>query len=421
MSAAALKIPLSAPDVGDRELRYVEQVMRSGSLSLGPMLPRFEEAFAATIGRKFAIAVNSGTSALHLCVRAAGIGPGHEVITTSFSFVASTNCLLYENGVPVFVDIDPATLNISPDQIEEFLKNCCARDAQGRVVNRATGREVKAILPVHVFGLPSDMPAIGDLAKEYGLSIIEDSCEAIGATYGGKQAGSFGEMSCFAFYPNKQMTTGEGGMIVTDDEHFARLCRSMRNQGRGEDGAWLKHEMLGYNYRLSDIHCAIGLAQIERLTEMLEKRDRVARRYHSALQGIPHLRRLADAADAKRSWFVYVVQLAPYVERGVRDRILQKLRAAGVGCQAYFPAIHQQPFLKGLIHLPFGTLHQTETAADRCLALPFSASMREEQIQYVAEALSNAVAEECDVSSGLVGEQQSASKWSASQFLQELA
>jgi len=167
MSSTALKIPLSAPDVGDRELRYVEQVMRSGSLSLGPMLPRFEEEFAATIGRKFAIAVNSGTSALHLCVRAAGIGPAHEVITTSFSFVASTNCLLYENAVPVFVDIDAATLNISPAQIEEFLRNCCARNAQGRLINRATGREVKAILPVHVFGLPSDMQAIGDLAAHF--------------------------------------------------------------------------------------------------------------------------------------------------------------------------------------------------------------------------------------------------------------
>jgi perosamine synthetase len=420
MSAAALKIPLSAPDVGDRELRYVEQVMRSGSLSLGSMLPRFEEAFAETIGRKFAIAVNSGTSALHLCVRAAGIGPTHEVITTSFSFVASTNCLVYENAIPVFVDIDPATLNISPAQIEEFLKKYCVRTAQGRLMNRATGREVKAVLPVHVFGLPSDMQAIGNLAKEYGLAIIEDSCEAIGATYRGKQAGTFGEMSCFAFYPNKQMTTGEGGMIVTDDEHFARLCRSMRNQGRGEDGAWLKHERLGYNYRLSDIHCAIGLAQIERLAEMLEKRDRVARRYHRALQGIPHLRRLADVANAQRSWFVYIVQLAPYVDRGVRDRILQKLRAAGVGCQAYFPAIHRQPFLKGLIHLPFGKLYETETAADRCLALPFSSNMREKQIQYVAEELRNAVAEECDVSNAPTGGQQhSARKWSNSEFLQE--
>jgi perosamine synthetase len=419
MSRVSLKVPLSAPDVGDRELGYVEEVMRSGTLSLGPMLPRFEKAFAATIGRKFAIAVNSGTSALHLCVRAAGIGPAHEVITTSFSFVASTNCLLYENAVPVFVDIDPATLNISPAQIEEFLRKACARDARGRLTNRATGREVKAILPVHVFGLPSDMQAIGDLAREYGLSVIEDSCEAIGATYRGKQAGTFGEMSCFAFYPNKQITTGEGGMIVTDDEHLARLCRSMRNQGRGEDGAWLKHERLGYNYRLSDIHCAIGLAQIERLAEMLEKRDQVARRYHRWLQGIPHLRRLADAADAKRSWFVYIVQLAPYVERGVRDRMLQRLRAAGVGCQAYFPAIHRQLFLQGLVHLPFGRLRVTEMAADRCLALPFSSSMREEQVQYVAEALSNAVAEECHVSGALAGGQLNVPKRSADESLGE--
>lgn len=392
-----LRIPLSAPDVGERELRYVEDVMRSGNLSLGPMLPKFEEKFAETVGRKHAIAVNSGTSALHLCVRAAEIGAGHEVITTSFSFVASTNCLLYENAVPVFVDIDPATLNISPAKIGEFLARCCRRDEQGRVFNRETGREVKAILPVHVFGLPCDMKSIRDLADEYGLAIIEDSCEAIGATYHGQQAGTFGDLSCFAFYPNKQMTTGEGGMIVTDSEYFARLSKSMRNQGRGEDGAWLRHERLGYNYRLSDIHCALGLAQIERLGEMLQKRNRVARAYHRALQGMRHLRWLEDVPGAERSWFVYIVQLDPSVERQARDRVLQRLRAAGIGCQAYFPAIHRQPFLKDLIHLPLGRLRETEIAADRCLALPFFSNMTNEQIEFVVEQLRHAVAVECGV------------------------
>jgi perosamine synthetase len=395
----SLKIPLSAPDVGERELHYLEEVLRSGNLSLGPMLPRFEDKFAATIGRKYAIAVNSGTSALHLCVRAAEIGAAHEVITTSFSFVASTNCLLYESAVPVFVDIDPATLNISPAQIEEFLTKCCRRNKQGRVVNRETGREVKAILPVHVFGLPCDMKSIREIADQHGLAIIEDSCEAIGATYRGGQAGTFGDMSCFAFYPNKQMTTGEGGMIVTDSEHFARLCRSMRNQGRGEDGSWLRHERVGYNYRLSDIHCALGLAQVERLAEMLEKRDRVARAYHRALQGIPHLRRLEDFPGARRSWFVYIVQLDPSVERHARDRILQRLRAAGIGCQAYFPAIHRQSFLKDLVHLPLGRLRETEIAADRCLALPFFSNLKSDQIQHVAEELRLAVAEHCDLTS----------------------
>jgi perosamine synthetase len=394
MVAAALRVPLSAPDVGERELRYVQDVMRSGQLSLGPMLPRFEEQFAAAIGRKHAIAVNSGTSALHLCVRAAAIRAGHEVITTSFSFVASTNCLLYENAVPVFIDIDPMTLNISVAGIREFLRECCNRDG-GRVINRHTGREVKGILPVHVFGLPCDMQTIRELAGEYSLAVIEDSCEAIGATYRGKQAGTFGDMSCFAFYPNKQMTTGEGGMIVTDNERFARLCRSMRNQGRGEDGSWLHHERVGYNYRLSDIHCAVGLAQVERLGELLVKRDRVARTYDRILAGIPHLRRLQDVPGAERSWFVYIVQLAPHIGRDKRDRILQRLRIAGIGCQAYFPAIHRQPFLKDLVHLPFGRLRETEIASDRCLALPFFSNLKTEQIEYVAEILREAVVSEC--------------------------
>jgi perosamine synthetase len=394
-AAAGLKVPLSAPDVGERELRYVEGVMRSGQLSLGPMLPKFEDKFAATIGRKYAIAVNSGTSGLHLCVRAAGIGAGHEVITTSFSFVASTNCLLYEKAVSVFVDIDPMTLNISPAKIREFLKRCCQRDQHGRVIDRETGREVKGILPVHVFGLPCDMQPIRELADEYGLTIIEDSCEAIGATYRGRQAGTFGDMSCFAFYPNKQMTTGEGGMIVTDDERFAKLCRSMRNQGRGEDGSWLSHERVGYNYRLSDIHCALGLAQVERLNELLEKRERVARAYDRALQGISRVRTLADVPGSKRSWFVYIVQLASNLDRGARDRVLQRLRSVGVGCQAYFPAIHRQPFLKDLVHLPVGRLRETEVASDSCLALPFFSNMKNDQIEYVAETLRRAVAPEC--------------------------
>ena len=392
----SLKIPLSAPDVGDHELRYVEQVLRSGNLSLGPMLPRFEEKFAETIGRRYAVAVNSGTSALHLCVRAAGIGPGHEVLTTSFSFVASTNCLLYESAVPVFVDIDPVTLNISPVKVREFLESCCRRDERGRVINRRTGREVKAVLPVHVFGLPCEMNEICRLAEEYKLTIIEDSCEAIGATYYGRQAGTFGDMSCFAFYPNKQMTTGEGGMVVTDDEHFAKLCRSMRNQGRGEDGSWLQHERIGYNYRLSDVHCAIGLAQLERLSELLEKRDQVARCYHRALQQIPLIRRLDDVRGLQRSWFVYVVQLDPSAtDAGSRDRILRRLRHMGIGCQAYFPAIHRQPFLKNMVHLPLGRLHQTEIAADSCIALPFYSTLADDQIEFVAEELRRAVAEEC--------------------------
>ena len=398
-----LKIPLSAPDVGDREVRYVEEVLRSGCLSLGPMLPRFEEKFATTVGRKYAVAVNSGTSALHLCVRAAGISAGHEVITTSFSFVASTNCLLYESAVPVFVDIDPVTLNISPERIRKFLQGC-HRGGRGRIVNPHTGREVKAILPVHVFGLPCEMDEICAIAEEYRLAVIEDSCEAIGATYHGRQAGTFGAMSCFAFYPNKQMTTAEGGMIVTDDARLAKLCRSMRNQGRTEDGSWLQHERIGFNYRLSDVHCAIGLAQLERLSELLRNRDDVAGTYNRVLERLPLIRPLANVRGLKRSWFVYVVQLTVSgADSALRDRVLRRLRRAGIGCQAYFPALHRQPFLEGLVHLPHGRLRETEIAADSCIALPFFSTLKEDQIEFVADELRGALAEECNLPAAPVG------------------
>lgn len=389
-----IRIPLSAPDIGRREISYVQDVMSSGKLSLGPVVDKFEEQFGATIGRKYAIATNSGTSALHLCVRAAGIGQGDEVITTSFSFIASTNCLLYERAVPVFVDIDPATLNISAQEIANFLARRCRRDEQGRVIDRETGNVVKAILPVHVFGLPCDMDAICGLAQSYGLSVIEDSCEAIGATCRGRQAGTFGDMSCFAFYPNKQMTTGEGGMIVTDSEKLARLCRSMRNQGRGDDGTWLQHERLGFNYRLSDIHCALGLAQLERLAEFLDKRERVARKYGSLLASSPDFRPLIEPQDMERSWFVYIVQLDRRVPRGARDRVLERLRSGGIGCQAYFPAIHRQPFLRDIVRVQ-GSLRETEIAADRCIALPFFANLRDDEIHCVVEQLRAAVEQEC--------------------------
>jgi perosamine synthetase len=391
-----LRVPLSAPDIGERELRYVREVLLSGNLSLGPVLRDFEQQFAAMVGRKYAIAVNSGTSALHLCVRALGIGVGDEVITTSFSFVASTNCLLYEGATPVFVDIDPVTLNISVEEIASFLARRCYLDDRGRTIDRETGRVVKAILPVHVFGLPCDMRPISKLAKAHNLSIIEDSCEAIGAMYYGQQAGTFGEASCFAFYPNKQMTTAEGGMIVTDREDLERLCRSMRNQGRGENGSWLRHERIGYNYRLSDIHCALGLAQLERLPELLTKRAAVADAYKAALASQPYLQTLTEPPFVKRSWFVYIVQLSQDVPRGGRDRILERLRAAGIGCQAYFPAIHRQPFVNEAVHIPLGRLRETEIAANRCLALPFFANLRNEQIGEVIRELRAAIAEECE-------------------------
>ena len=393
---STLEVPLSKPDITEREVKYVTQVLRTGTLCLGPRLREFEEKFAAYVETRFAIATNSGTSALHLCVRALGIGPGDEAITTSFSFVASANCLLYERARPVFVDIDPVTLNIDPEKIRGFLEKRCKRDPQtGLPVDRQTGRTVKAILPVHVFGLPCDMGSILELAREFNLDIIEDACEALGAEYKGRRVGTFGHVAAFAFYPNKQMTTAEGGMIVTNDEQLARLCRSMRNQGRDEDSTWLQHVRLGYNYRLSDLHCVLGLAQLERIEELLIARENVARAYDSALAGNALLTLLRTPAGSKRSWFVYVVQING--SPPLRDRILACLRRHGIGCQAYFPAIHRQPYFRDSDLKCQEPLPWTERAADRCLALPFFSRISRKQIQLVCDTLLNTIEEDSAV------------------------
>jgi len=384
-------IPLSRPDVGDLEVQYVTDVLRSGMLSLGPSVPKFETQFASFIGRRNAVAVNSGTSALHLCVRALGIGPDDEVITSSFSFVASTNCILYERAVPVFLDIEPDSFNLSPEQIYRFLSQRCERNSSGHCINKDTGRRVKAILPVHVFGMPCDMDAIERLAQDYGLSVIEDACEALGAEYRGRRAGTFGDAACFAFYPNKQMTTGEGGMIVTDDDALAEACRSMRNQGRNSASEWLDHARLGFNYRLSDIHAALGSAQLQHIENLLAKRQSAATSYDERLQGVGGLITPRRMHGSKRSWFVYVVQVPAKNGSDIRDRVLRSLRSAGIGCQAYFPAIHRQPYMKGQFIAPFGTLKETEIASDACLAIPFFSTIDAAQITAVCDALKQAL------------------------------
>src|SRR5713226_3914460 len=328
-----MNVPLSSPDITDLEVEYVTRVLRSGQLSLGPRVAEFEEKFAAYAGARYAVAVNSGTSALHLAVRALGIGGGDEVITTSFSFVASSNCLIYEYALPVFVDIDPHTLNLDPREIQRFIESCCVVNTKtGALTDVRTSRRVRAILPVHVFGLPCDMDGITRIARKYNLQIIEDACEALGAKYKGKQAGTFGDIGVFAFYPNKQMTTGEGGIIVTNDERTAMLCRSMRNQGRAPQSGWLHHERLGYNYRLSDIHCALGLAQLERIEELLRGRERTASIYEQALSGHPWIRLPQTGAECQRSWFVYTIQIVPPggpPDPVLRDHVLAQLRARG--------------------------------------------------------------------------------------------
>jgi perosamine synthetase len=389
-----VRIPLSQPVIGEREIEYVTRVLRSGKLSLGPVLAEFETRFAAHVGARYAIATNSGTSALHLCVRAFDIGPEDEVLTTSFTFAASVNCLLYERALPAFVDIDPSTLNLDPAAIRDVLARDYSWDAaRRRLVNRRSGRILKAVLPVHVFGLPCAMRPILETAREFNLSVIEDACEALGAEYGGRRAGTFGDAAAFGFYPNKQITAAEGGMIVTDSPQIAKLCRCLRNQGRDEDAAWLRHSQLGYNYRLSDLHAALGLAQLEKIDALLSARERVAQLYSRALAGIPQIVLPWDPPGTKRSWFVYAIRLrlpssgTPAETAAWRDHLMAGLRARGIACQAYFPAIHRQPYFQDLHLPPCGRLPHTEMASERCLALPFFPYMTEEQVAEVSAAV----------------------------------
>jgi perosamine synthetase len=383
-----VKIPLSKPDIGEREIEYVTRVLRSGQLSLGSALEEFEVRFAAYVGARYAVATNSGTSALHACVKALGIGPEDEVLTASFSFPASVNCLLYEHALPAFVDVDPTTLNLDPVEARKVL----ARDyswnpAKRLAVNRRSGRTLKAILPVHVFGLPCEMGPILEIAREFNLFVLEDACEALGAEWGGRRVGTFGDVAAFAFYPNKQITTGEGGMMVTDDPDIASLCRSLRNQGRGESGEWLMHVRLGYNYRLSDIHCALGLAQLERIEELLSARERLAGLYSQGLNGIPEIALPVDPPSTKRSWFVYPIRLRGFAPWALRDRLMDGLQKRGIASRPYFGAIHRQPYFKRIRVSSSRPLLHTELASQSCLALPFFPSMTEQQVKEVCAAV----------------------------------
>jgi perosamine synthetase len=367
---------MSAPDIGPREHALVAEVMQSTQLSFGPMIDRFEAGVAATCGRRFGIAVSSGTAGLHLGVRALGIGAGDRVVTTAFSFVASANCLLYEGAVPVFADIDPVTYNIDPAAVE--------------AVTHLSGGPPVALLPVDVFGQPCDFTRLAPIAQVNGWRIIEDSCEAIGGAHAGRPAGSLGELAVFAFYPNKQMTTGEGGMVVTDDPRIAELCRSLRNQGRGEGSDWLMHVRLGYNYRLGDLSAALGVAQLERLDDLIAQRDDVARRYSTALAEVDGLTLPRLAKETTRmSWFVYVVLL----DRGIdRDAVAARLAAQHVPTRPYFRPIHLQPYYRERFGDLEGSLPVTEDIGRRTLALPFHGRLSDESIGYVTDALREAVA-----------------------------
>ena len=368
-----MKIKLSAPEIRKEEIELVNQVMKSGVLSIGPMVEDFEEAFRRYFNVKYAIAVNSGTSGLHLVVRALGIGEGDEVITSPFSFIASTNCILFERAKPIFVDIDEKTLNIDIRRIEEKITS-----------------KTKAILPVDVFGQPVDMEVIMSLAQKHNLKVIQDSCESIGSEYRGIKSGTIGDAGVFAFYPNKQITTGEGGMIITKSEEVARLCASMRSQGRGATGQWLHHERMGYNYRMSEVNAAIGVVQIKRLEEIIQRRQAVADAYTKRLTGIPGVK-VPDICEnvTKMSWFVYVIRL----EQGIdRDCIMGYLRLKGIECKPYFSPIHLQPYMKALYGHKEGDFPITESVGSRTIALPFYNGLSNNQIDYVAENLEKAIA-----------------------------
>jgi len=376
------EIPLSSPDITEVEEALVLKTLRSRRLAIGPMVEEFEQLVAARAGCREGVAVSSGTSGLHLVMRALNIGPGDEVITTPFSFVASSNCILFVGAKPVFVDIDPKTLNMDPAKVE-----------------RAITPRTKAILAVETFGNPASMDEYRAIAARHEIPMIEDCCEALGATLKGKPAGSFGRVGVFGFYPNKQITTGEGGMIVTDDRRLADLCRSMRNQGRpigwasatstggSPSGSWLRHERLGYNYRMSEINAAIGVGQMRRIDSILERRQRVAQKYIARLSGNPHLIVPTVDPDSVMSWFVFVVRLGTSYCREERDRVITGLRNHDVGSSDYFPCIHLQPFYREQFGFEPGMFPIAESVSQRTIALPFFNDLSARDIEIVCQTL----------------------------------
>ncbi|MEW5985873.1 MAG: DegT/DnrJ/EryC1/StrS family aminotransferase [Chloroflexota bacterium] len=383
---------MSSPDMTEAEIAAVNQVLRTPYLSIGPQIEAFERAFARYVGAAAAVGVNSGTSGLHLCVIAAGVEAGDLVITTPFSFIASANCILYERAMPIFVDVDPATGNINPNLVAEAVCDLAhRRPSAARRLPRSLAnpkskiQNPKSLLPVHAFGQPADMDPLLAIAREYDLTVIEDACEAIGAEYKGRKAGTLGQAAVFAFYPNKQMTTGEGGMIVTQDRDWAALFRSLRNQGRDVFDAWLNHSRLGYNYRLDEMSAALGLAQLQRIETLLARREQVALWYNERLAGLEWVERPTIVPTTTRmSWFVYVARIRPPVSR---DQVLKQLQAAGIPGRPYFTPIHLQPFYRRTFGYQRGDFPVTEYLGDVSLALPFSSVMTEEQVERVCEVL----------------------------------
>ncbi|MHC4424830.1 MAG: DegT/DnrJ/EryC1/StrS family aminotransferase [Planctomycetota bacterium] len=369
-----MQIYLSRPDITEKEIEAVCAVLRGPNLSLGPKLAEFEQAFAGYIGTKRAVVVNSGTGGLFLCMLTLGIESGDEVITTPFTFIASATSIMMAGARPVFVDIDPVSLNIDPAKIESRITD-----------------KTKAILPVEVFGNPAGLDKVCEIAQKHNLPIIEDSCEALGSALNGKKAGTFGTMSVFAFYPNKQITTGEGGMILTDDDHLADTCVSLRNQGRGKGSGWLGHERLGYNFRLSDINCALGIVQLSRIDEIKARRRQVARWYQEMLVDDDRLIVPAEPNDSDVSWFVFVVRLTDGFTLEQRDRILQQMTSQNIQVSNYFPPVHLQPFIAEQSGHKPGDFPVAESVSKSTIALPFHNHLTKDQIAIVCRTLKQAL------------------------------
>lgn len=364
------KVPLFSLDLTGSERKALLEVVKANQLSIGPKLQEFEKAVAKFVGRKYGVAVNSGTSALHVIIRAIGIKDGDEVITSPFSFIASSNCILFEGGKPVFVDIKPDTLNADPGNVE-----------------KAITPKTKAILVPDMFAHPADWDELQKIAKKHKLFLIEDSAESLGCEYKGKKCGNFGDVSIVAFSPNKQVSTGEGGMILTNSQEFADLCRSLASHGRKvKNGKWLEHVRLGYNYRLNEMSCAVGLSQVRRINETVKKRQHVASLYNKKLRGLKNIEIPYVAENVKMHWWIYVIKMSGDLG-DKRDEIMKKLSEKGIGCRDYFKSIHLQPFYVKKFGYKRGDYPIAESASDRTIALPFFNNLKEKDIDRVVKVL----------------------------------
>ncbi len=368
-----MKIHLSRPDICEKDIQAVIEVFKSSYLALGPKMAEFEQKIAEYVGSKHAVSVNSGTSALFLCIKALDIGKDDEVITTPFTFIASTNCILMVDAKPVFVDIDPDNLNINPKKIEEKIT-----------------KKTKAILPVAAFANPAGMDQVCEIAKKHNLPVIEDSCEALGSQLNGKMAGSFGTVGTFAFYPNKQITTGEGGMIVTDNKEIADMCVALRNQGREQGDGWLAHKRLGYNFRMSDINAALGVAQLERIEEFIRKRQRVAGWYQEILADDERIIVPEAPKGCKLSWFVFVIRLKePYISK--RNAVLNAMLAEGIQVGNYFPPVTLQPFMAEKFGYKDGDFPVADKTCKSTIALPFYNNLKKDEVALVCRTLKECI------------------------------